>query len=118
MDEVTAPVVAMAQLGEGEMASAEINGVAVLVCQVDGEYYAVSNDCSHARQKLSGGRLRGHEVTCPLHGARFDVRDGACKAAPAVRPIKTFPVTLEAGKVCVTVTENDRPARPQFGPLN
>ncbi len=112
------PVVAQSELADGEMHACQVNGVDVLLCRVDGEYYAVADRCSHATQKLSVGRLRGHEVTCPLHGARFDVRDGRCLAAPASRPIKTFPVTLEGGKVNVTVSEEDKPARPQFGPLN
>jgi nitrite reductase/ring-hydroxylating ferredoxin subunit len=88
------------------------------MCRVDGRYYAVSNRCSHASQTLSSGRLRGVELTCPLHGARFDVRTGACLAGPAERPIRTFPVTIESGKVYVEVSEADRPPRPRFGPLN
>lgn len=112
------PVASQAELADGEMIARNVDGVDVLLCRVDGEYYAVSNRCSHASQVLVTGRLRGHEINCPLHGARFDVRDGRCLAAPAVRPIKTFPVTLEGGRVHVTVTEEDRPARPRFGPLN
>ena len=52
---------------------------------------------------LSGGKLRGHAISCPLHGARFDVRTGECLAAPASQPIKSFPVTLEGGKVLVAL---------------
>lgn len=112
------PVIAQSDMADGEMHACQVDGVDVLLCRVDGEYYAVVDHCSHATQKLSTGRLRGFEVTCPLHGARFDVRDGRCLAAPASRPIKTLPVTLEGGKVNVTVTEEDKPARPRFGPLN
>ena len=112
------PVIAQSELADGEMYTCEVDGVDVLLCRVDGEYYAVVDHCSHATQKLSTGRLRGFEVTCPLHGARFDVRDGRCLAAPASQPIKTIPVTLEGGKVNVTVSEEHKPARPRFGPLN
>jgi nitrite reductase/ring-hydroxylating ferredoxin subunit len=108
----------IAALQDGDMQACQVDGVNVLICRVEGRYHAVSNRCSHASQTLSAGRLRGAELTCPLHGARFDVRTGACLAGPAERPIKVFPVVLEAGKVCVQVSKEDRPPRPRFGPLN
>jgi 3-phenylpropionate/trans-cinnamate dioxygenase ferredoxin component len=111
------PVLPMSALGDGEMVACDVDGVSVLICRVDGRFHAVSNRCSHASQVLATGKLRGHELTCPLHGARFDVRTGQVLSAPATQAIKTFPVALEGGKVCVTVTAADRPARPKFGPL-
>jgi nitrite reductase/ring-hydroxylating ferredoxin subunit len=111
------PVIGITELGDGEMIAREVNGVSVLVCRVEGQFYATSNICSHASQRLDQGRLKGYEIVCPLHGARFDIRSGKCLAAPASAPIKTFPVTLEAGKVHVRVSADDRPRRPKFGPL-
>ena len=67
---------------------------------------------------VDSGRLRGYEVICPLHSARFDIRDGSCKAAPATQPIQSFPVMVEAGKVMVSVEGAKQPPRPRFGPLN
>ena len=93
------PVMPMAALSSGEMTLVRVNDVDVLVCNVEEQYFAVEARCSHAAQSLATGRLRGHEISCPLHGARFDVRTGACTRAPAQRPIKRFPVFLEAGKV-------------------
>ena len=100
------PVILQDGLEDGQMVAVEVADMPILICRIDGQYYAVEDRCSHAIQKLSAGRFRGNEVTCPLHGARFDVRDGRCTAPPASRPIKTFPVTLEGGKVNVTVTES------------
>ena len=100
-------VMSMAVLAEGDMAACQVDGVELLICQVRGSYYAVSNRCSHSGQTLSGGKLRGHTISCPLHGARFDVRTGECLAAPATRPIKSFPVTLERGKVLVTIDDGN-----------
>ncbi len=110
-------LIPIAALGEGEMMSGKVNGVDVLLCQVEGQFYAIQDQCSHARQKLSSGRLRGFEVSCPLHGARFDVRTGSCRAGPATLGVKTYPVTLEGGKVQVTVTDQDKPAKPKYGPF-
>lgn len=98
------PTISMAELGEGEGVSLKIDGVDVLICQVEGQFYAVHGRCSHAGQSLAGGKLKGFQLSCPLHGARFDVRTGACLAAPAQQPIATFPVTLEGGKVWVEVS--------------
>lgn len=105
-------------LADGEMRALRIDGVDVLLCRVEGEYFAMANSCSHARQALSAGRLRGHEVICPLHGARFDIRSGACRAAPASRPVQTFPVRVESGKLHISVAGAVQPPRPRFGPMN
>ena len=98
-----AAVASIAQIAEGDVLPVRINGVEVLVCQVYGQFYAVGGRCPHAQQTLAGGRLAGHELKCPLHGARFDVRNGHPVTGPARTPIPCFPVTLEGGKVWVDV---------------
>ena len=97
------PVLPMAALTEGEVVGVRVANQNILLCLVEGQYYAVSATCSHAQQSLINGRLRAFEISCPLHGARFDVRTGACTKAPAQQPIQRFPVVLEAGKVCIDV---------------
>ncbi len=64
----------------------------MVVCRVDGELHAVVDNCSHREAKLSEGRLRGALLTCPLHGAQFDVRTGAHQGPPASTPIECVPV--------------------------
>ena len=112
------PAVPIATVGEGAMAACEVDGVRVLVCQVDGAYYALHNQCSHAHQALDGGTLKGHMLRCPLHGGRFDVRTGACLGPPASLPVATFPVEVERGKVHVDVSGLQPRQQPRFGPLN
>lgn len=97
------PVVPLNALADGQMLACRVESVDVLLCRVDGRYYALANHCSHARQNLHTGRLRGHEIVCPLHGARFDIRDGRCLGAPATVPVQTFRVQIEGGKVNVSV---------------
>jgi 3-phenylpropionate/trans-cinnamate dioxygenase ferredoxin subunit len=103
-------------LADGQMTAVRIDGVDVLLCRVEGRYFALSNSCSHARQALSTGRLRGFEVTCPLHGARFDIRSGKCLAAPATQPVPTFPVHVESGKLTVLVAGAAVAPEPRNGP--
>ena len=69
----------------------------VVVCRLAGELHAVVDNCSHRDAKLSEGRLRGSRLTCPLHGAQFDVRDGSHQGPPAVVGIGCFPVTEADG---------------------
>ena len=61
----------------------DIGDYGIVVCRVDGELYAIVDNCSHADTPLSEGRLRGAMIVCPLHGAAFDVRDGSHSGPPA-----------------------------------
>ena len=75
----------------------------------------VENRCTHAATRLDTGRLDGCVVACPLHRARFDLRDGSLIAGPATRPLPTFPVRVEAGRLQTELAE--RPSlRPPFPP--
>jgi len=62
---------------------------------VDGEFYALADTCSHAEASLSEGELDGYVVACPLHGARFDVRDGRVLSMPAVVGVASYAVRVE-----------------------
>jgi len=74
----------LSELADGEMRVFEdIGEYGIVVCRVDGELYAVEDNCSHADTPLSEGRLRGATLVCPLHGAGFDVRDGSHSGPPA-----------------------------------
>jgi nitrite reductase/ring-hydroxylating ferredoxin subunit len=72
---------------------------AIVVYQVDGQFYATQDLCSHSSASLSQGWVEGHEICCPVHDGKFDIRDGSPKAFPAVDPIKTFVVELRDGAV-------------------
>ena len=96
-------VMPVTALSEGQMAACTVAGEEVLIAQVEGQFYAVANRCSHAGQRLSGGRLSGFEIRCPLHRAIFDIRTGVPLTAPAERPLKRYPVTLSGGKVCLNI---------------
>ena len=91
-------------LQDGEMLAFEQDGDHVLLCKVRGEYHAISNICSHARVMLSMGKLRGTSVTCPLHGARFDVTTGKCLSGPAMMDIASFPVSVDNSKVIISTS--------------
>jgi len=72
----------------------------LLVCRTDADHvYVVADVCSHDEAPLGDQQLDGAVVTCPRHGARFDVTSGAVLRAPAPVGIDTFPARLAAGWV-------------------
>lgn len=90
-------------LAPGRAARVVVGDEEIAVYNVDGEFFATSDICSHEEASLSDGELFDHVVECPLHGARFDVRTGKPLSLPAVYPVKTFPVRVVDGKVQVEI---------------
>jgi 3-phenylpropionate/trans-cinnamate dioxygenase ferredoxin subunit len=90
---------AVDEVAPGRSLECTIDGQGVLLCNVGGEFFAVADVCTHDRGPLGEGRLRGYAVECPRHGARFDVRDGAVKAPPAVKPIARYATRVRDGAV-------------------
>lgn len=78
---------------------------AIAVYNLGGDFYAIEDVCTHDGGELAGGEVRGFEVECPRHGARFDVRTGEVRAAPATEPVASLPVRVEDG---VVYTRDDR----------
>jgi 3-phenylpropionate/trans-cinnamate dioxygenase ferredoxin component len=96
-------VLAAAELPEGQMRAVDIGARNVLVCHTRDGWFAVDGICTHAYAKMDQGRLRGHRLNCPLHGASFDCRTGAVLDAPATLPLKTYPIRCVADDVEVAV---------------
>ena len=86
---------------EGQVRVFEAGGRSIALCNVGGTFYAVDNLCTHDNGPLGEGRLSGDLVECPRHGAKFDVKTGAVRAFPAVRPIKTYPVQIQGEEVLI-----------------
>jgi len=84
----------------------ELSGRDILICHTKEEFFAVANQCSHARSKLEDGKLRAYRLICPLHGAAFDVRDGAVKGKPATLPLKTYPVRVVNNRIEVKLAQS------------
>jgi len=74
----------------------------IAVFNVNGEFYAIEDVCTHDGTVLtSGNPIEGDEIVCPRHGARFCVKTGEALSPPAYEPTATFPVKVEDGKVYV-----------------
>ncbi len=64
-----------------------------------GDIFATDNICTHGQARLCEGFLEGHEIECPLHQGRFDIRTGQPACAPVTEAIRSYPVRIEAGRV-------------------
>jgi 3-phenylpropionate/trans-cinnamate dioxygenase ferredoxin subunit len=80
-----------------------INGNPIALFNLDGEYYAIEDSCTHQGLPLSDGPLQGDIITCPFHGAKFCIRTGAVMSPPAFEDLPVFEVRVVEGMVQVKV---------------
>jgi 3-phenylpropionate/trans-cinnamate dioxygenase ferredoxin subunit len=88
-------------IAPGELRRVEVGVHLVCLANVDGVIYAVDDDCTHTGGPLDEGELDGPVLTCPIHLARFDVRDGQVVRGPAHEPLSTYRVRIEDGHIFV-----------------
>lgn len=75
----------------------------VLLCHVDDQYYAIDDLCTHEDFSLYLGCLKGDQVECSLHGARFNVKTGCAEEEPGEIPLKTYPVSIKGNTIFIDV---------------
>ena len=69
------------------------------LCLVEGKVFAIDNICSHAFARLSDGHLEDHQIVCPLHGGRFDLRTGEAVELPCDTALPVFETKLDGDEV-------------------
>ena len=91
-----------------QMKAINVEGKEILIINYDGKYFAINGRCTHIGGELVKGKLEGKIVTCPRHGAQFDVTTGSCIRRPRIglfRPkskdIVTYEVKVESDSVKV-----------------
>jgi 3-phenylpropionate/trans-cinnamate dioxygenase ferredoxin component len=101
-------VATAAEVKPGERIVVEIGSRWVAVFNIDGQYYAIEDVCTHDDGPLAEGDLHGCEIECPRHGARFDVRTGAVTAPPALVPVPSYAVRVEGDQIQVAAKPTKR----------
>jgi 3-phenylpropionate/trans-cinnamate dioxygenase ferredoxin subunit len=93
------------ELPPGSVKIVRAGQVAVGVFNLDGEYCAIEDRCSHDDGPLAEGEFDPEErvVICPRHGSKFDICSGRPLGLPAYEPVETFPVVVEGGWVKVEI---------------
>ncbi len=89
------------EIGPGQKKIVEVDGQLVVVINLNGEYYAIEDVCTHDGGPLGEGKLDDGQIICPRHGAHFDVRTGAALTLPAFEPVPTYDVRVEGDEILV-----------------
>ena len=95
------PVARKSEIPAGTTKRVKADGQDVLLCNVDGEIYAIEDVCTHDGGALDQGELMGERIMCPRHGAFFDVRTGDALTLPAILPVQTFKVRVEGDDIYI-----------------
>jgi nitrite reductase/ring-hydroxylating ferredoxin subunit len=87
----------------GEVMKIEAEGHVIALFHLEDGYFATQDVCTHAVASLADGYVDGDQVECPVHAGRFCIRTGAVESLPATKPLKTYPVRTDGGKVSVGI---------------
>ena len=87
------------ELAPSERRVVDAGDAQIAVFNLDGQYFAIEDVCTHDGGQLTGGIVEGDQIVCPRHGARFCIRTGAALSAPAYESTRTLPVRVENGEI-------------------
>lgn len=91
------------ELPTDDVVGVEIAGIDIAIYRVGGTVYATDNICTHGQARLCDGFLEGHEIECPLHQGRFDVRNGQPLCEPVTEPLRSYAVKVDGPRVLVRI---------------
>ncbi len=80
-----------------------VNGKEIALFNIGGAFFALDNACTHEEGPLAEGEIEGHEVACPWHGARFDVRTGKVLCAPAYEDLQRYNLRVIANDIEIEI---------------
>jgi nitrite reductase/ring-hydroxylating ferredoxin subunit len=89
------------EMGPNTAKQVVVNGKKLALFNRDGAFYAIDDTCTHRGGPLSEGYCEGAVVTCPWHGARFDLKTGAHLSPPAPTDVTAYPVQVAGNEVQV-----------------
>ena len=96
-------VAKVSEIAPGSAKQVEVDGEAVAIFNVGGQFYAIGDTCTHAQASLSEGEVENLEVTCPWHGAKFDLKTGKNLCMPAVEPVQTYGLKIEGDVIKIVM---------------
>jgi nitrite reductase/ring-hydroxylating ferredoxin subunit len=91
------------EIAEGSAIAVEVEGKRLAIINLDGEIYAIDDDCPHEGGPLSEGRISGEEIECPWHTSHFNIKTGRVTMDPATEDVATYKVRLIGDAVEVEI---------------
>ena len=95
------PVADATDIEPGHSVSVNVNGTNILICNTVEGFFAVQDMCTHELVPLCGGYIQGTLISCPLHGAVYDLKSGEVMAPPAFEDLQTFKLKIEGTSISV-----------------
>ena len=89
----------------GDVIGVNVAGKDIALYKVEGKVFATDNLCTHGKARMSDGFLEGHEIECPLHQGRFDIRSGQATLAPCSDAIRSYAAKIEDGRVWLRLVD-------------
>lgn len=96
-------VASAGELAPGSAKQVEVNGKTIALFNLDGNYFAIDNECTHRGGPLAEGYVEGGSVTCPWHGAQFNIKTGMVEAPPAAKGVAKYNVRVQGADIEVEV---------------
>jgi naphthalene 1,2-dioxygenase system ferredoxin subunit len=103
MEKQWTKVIELVAIPADDVTAVTAGGREVAIYSVDGAVYATDNICTHGHARLCDGFLDGHEIECPLHQGKFDVRSGKAMCEPLTEDIQAYQVKVEDGSVYIEI---------------
>ena len=94
-------VAALSDVPDGTTKAFEVAGRQLLIARAPMGLFAVGAICTHQQQLLEGGKMKACYLFCPLHGVRFDLRDGRPAGTLTDQPLPTWPVKIDGDQILV-----------------
>jgi len=82
------------EIPTGSAKCVEVEGTEIAIFNLEGEYYAIDNTCTHEGGPLDEGEVIGEEVECPWHGAMFNIKSGEVTSEPAEENVTKYNVRI------------------------
>ena len=93
------------EIKSGEKLLVEVDERLVILFQIEQQYFCLDDVCTHDGGTLSDGDFDGHEIACPRHGAKFDVRCGKAVCMPATQATGSHEVKIDGDDILVKICE-------------
>jgi 3-phenylpropionate/trans-cinnamate dioxygenase ferredoxin subunit len=77
----------------------DFDGTPVAIFNIDGEYFAIEDTCTHDGAENASGKVEGHQIICPRHGARFCLKTGKVMKPPAYEDLACFSVRVDERRI-------------------